>query len=400
MSFLAKRLKKIKPSPTMALSSKVTKLLAEGKNIITLGAGEPDFDTAENVKNFAKDSIDRGDTKYTDVSGTKELKDAIAAKFEKDNELKFSTNQLIASCGGKQVIFNAFMATINAGDEVIIPAPYWVSYPDMVLLFDGKPVCISCSEKNNFKLQPDDLDRAITKKTKWLIINSPCNPTGTVYSKEELKALSEVLLKHPNVLILSDDIYEHVIYNDLRFHTIAQVEPKLFDRTLTMNGVSKSYAMTGWRIGFAGGSQELIGAMGKVQSQGTSSPSSISQAAAVEALVGDQSYVKERSLSFMERRDYVVQFLNQISGISCLSPNGTFYTYPSCGDLIGKKTNSGKSIQSDGDFAMYLLEEVGVAVVPGEAFGSSHFFRISFATSMEKLKEACDRIKQAVSNLS
>ena len=264
MSFLANRLKQIKSSPTMALSARVTKLLDEGRDIITLGAGEPDFDTADNVKDFAKNAIDQGDTKYTDVSGTKELKEAIALKFKKDNQLEFSTSQIIAGCGGKHVIFNAFMATLNEGDEVIIPAPYWVSYPDMVLLFGGKPVYVDCSEKNNFKLQPDDLAKVITEKTKWLIINSPCNPTGAVYSQDELSSLSEVLLKHPNVLVLSDDIYEHVIYDNLKFYTIAQIEPKLTNRTLTMNGVSKSYAMTGWRIGFAGGSQELISAMTKI----------------------------------------------------------------------------------------------------------------------------------------
>ena len=400
MSFLANRLKQIKSSPTMALSARVTKLLDEGRDIITLGAGEPDFDTADNVKDFAKNAIDQGDTKYTDVSGTKELKEAIALKFKKDNQLEFPTSQIIAGCGGKHVIFNAFMATLNEGDEVIIPAPYWVSYPDMVLLFGGKPVYVDCSEKNNFKLQPDDLAKVITEKTKWLIINSPCNPTGAVYSQDELSSLSEVLLKHPNVLVLSDDIYEHVIYDNLKFYTIAQIEPKLTNRTLTMNGVSKSYAMTGWRIGFAGGSQELISAMTKIQSQGTSSPSSISQAAAVEALNGDQSYVKERSLSFMKRRDYVVKFLNESPGINCLNASGTFYVYPSCGDLIGKKTTSGKAIMSDEDLAMYLLEEAEVAVVPGGAFGSSPFFRISFATSMKKLEEACERIKSAVRNLS
>ena len=395
MSIVSNSLKRIKPSPTIAVSQKARELKAAGKDVIGLGAGEPDFDTPENIKKAAIDAINRGDTKYTAVDGTPELKKAIANKFKKENNLEYSTNEITVGTGGKQVIYNALMATLNKGDEVIIPAPYWVSYPDMVLLAGGNPKIVKCNENDGFKLTPKNLKKAITKKTKWLILNSPSNPTGASYTKEEIEALSEVLIKNKNVHILSDDIYEHITYDNFNFFTIAQVS-KLKNRTLTMNGVSKSYAMTGWRIGYAAGPKEIIKAISKIQSQSTSNPSSISQAAAVEALNGTQDFIQERSNAFKERRDFVVNSLNNIKGISCLKPSGAFYVFPSCKKLLGKKTK----LKTDKDFVEKLLEEALVAVVQGSAFGLDGYFRISYATSMDNLKKALERIKSFCESLS
>ena len=399
MSLIADRLGRIKPSPTLAVTARVKELKAEGADIIGLGAGEPDFDTPDFVKDAAIKAIKDGDTKYTTVDGTPELKDAIIAKFKRDNDLTYARDQITVGTGGKQVLYNALMASVNPGDEVIIPAPYWVSYPDMVFLAEGKPVIVPCGADNNFKLTAADLEAAITPKTKWLIFNSPSNPTGGAYSHDELKALTDVLLKHPHVRIMTDDIYEHLLYDGFKFATPAQVEPKLYDRTLTINGVSKAYAMTGWRIGYAGGPKELIKAMAKIQSQSTSNPSSISQAAAAEALNGDQSFLKERNDAFKERRDLVVDMLNAAEGIECIKPEGAFYVYPSCAGCIGKRAPSGKVIETDEDFVTYLLEEKGVATVHGEAFGLSPNFRISYATSTEALTEACKRIQEACAAL-
>ena len=399
MSFLAKNLNNIKPSPTIAVSMKAAQLKSQGKDIISLGMGEPDFDTPENIKEAAIKAIKAGDTKYTAVDGTPTLKKAIIAKFKRDNDLEYEANQITVGTGAKQVLYNALMATLNEGDEVIIPAPYWVSYPDMVLLAGGTPVIVESSAKNNFKITAKDLESKITLKTKWLILNSPSNPTGACYSKEELKELAEVLLKHPQVHILADDIYEHLIFDGSKFFTIAQVEPKLKDRTLTVNGVSKAYSMTGWRIGFAAGPVELIKAMATIQSQSTSSPSSISQAASVEALIGDQSYLKTNATLFQKRRDMVVKMLNEIDGIDCNIPNGAFYVFPSCQGLFGCKTKSGQVINNCNDFATYLLEEALVAVVPGVAFGASSFFRISYAASEEFLSDAMQRIAKACAAL-
>lgn len=399
MSIIADRLSRIKPSPTIAVSTKAKELKAAGRDVIGLGAGEPDFDTPDFVKEAAIEAIKAGDTKYTAVDGTPALKDAIIAKFKRDNELTYERTQITVGTGGKQVLYNALMASVNAGDEVLIPAPYWVSYPDMVLLAEGTPVIIDCPASNQFKLRAEDLDAAITPKTKWLIFNSPSNPTGGAYSHDELKAITDVLLKHPHVYVMTDDMYEHLVYDGFKFVTPAQVEPKLYDRTLTINGVSKSYAMTGWRIGYAGGPKDLIKAMAKVQSQSTSNPSSISQAAAVAALNGDQSFLAERNDAFKERRDLVVGLLNDADGISCIKPEGAFYVYPSCAGCIGKTTPSGKMIESDEDFVTYLLEDQGVAAVHGEAFGLSPHFRISYATSNEALTEACGRIQKACAAL-
>ena len=394
MSIVSNSLKRIKPSPTIAVTQKARELKAAGKDVIGLGAGEPDFDTPQNIKKAAIEAINSGDTKYTAVDGTPELKKAIVNKFKRENNLEYSTNEITVGTGGKQVIYNALMATLNKGDEVIIPAPYWVSYPDMVLLAGGNPKIVKCNENDNFKLTPKNLKKAITKKTKWLILNSPSNPTGASYSREEIEALSEVLIKNKNVHILSDDIYEHITYDNFNFFTIAQVS-KLKNRTLTMNGVSKSYAMTGWRIGYAAGPKEIIKAISKIQSQSTSNPSSISQAAAVEALNGTQDFIKERSNAFRERRDFVVNSLNNIKGISCLKPNGAFYVFPSCKKLLGKKNK----IKTDSEFVEKLLEKANVAVVQGSAFGLDGYFRISYATSMEKLKTAMERIKSFCENL-
>lgn len=400
MSLIADRLSRIKPSPTLAVTAKVGELKAQGRDIIGLGAGEPDFDTPDFVKEGACEAIKNGQTKYTPVDGTPALKDAIIAKFKRDNDLSYERNQITVGTGGKQVLYNALMASVNPGDEVIIPAPYWVSYPDMVLLAEGTPVVVECSKENNFKLQPEDLDKAITDKTKWIILNSPSNPTGAAYSRDEMKAITDVLMKHPHVYIMTDDMYEHLVYDGFEFCTPAQVEPGLFERTLTCNGVSKSYAMTGWRIGYAGGPTELIKAMGKIQSQSTSNPSSISQAAAVAALNGDQSFLEERNDAFRERRDLVVQMLNDSDGLECLKPEGAFYVYPSCAGCIGKTTPDGKVIETDEDFVTYLLESEGVACVQGAAFGLSPCFRISYATSTEALKEACARIQRACQALN
>ena len=392
MSIVSNNLKRIKPSPTIAVTQKAKELKASGKDIIGLGAGEPDFDTPDNIKEAAIKAIKNGDTKYTAVDGTPALKEAIVKKFKRENNLVYQIDQITVGTGGKQVIYNAMMATINEGDEVIIPAPYWVSYPDIVLLAGGTPVILKCDEKQGFKINPRELEKSITKKTKWIILNSPSNPTGACYSEEEVREIGKILENHPNVFILSDDIYEHVIYGNFKFFTIAQID-SLKDRVLTMNGVSKAYSMTGWRIGYAAGPEEIIKAIAKIQSQSTTNPSSISQAAAVEALNGIQGFIKERTNSFQERRDFVVKALNEIKGIECLNPEGAFYVFPSCKDLMGKKDKKGKEIKSDSDFVQSLLENNGIAVVQGSAFGLEGFFRISYATSMENLKKAIDRIK-------
>ncbi len=395
MSIVSNSLKRIKPSPTIAVTSKAREMRAAGKDVIGLGAGEPDFDTPDNIKEAAIEAIRKGDTKYTAVDGTPALKKAIQAKFSRENHLSYELDQISVGTGGKQVLYNAFMATINKGDEVIIPAPYWVSYPDIVLLAGGKPKIIKCDEKNNFKLTPEKLKKAVSKKTKWIIINSPSNPTGSGYTKDEIIALSKILTKYKNLYILSDDIYEHITYDGFKFFTIAQIE-KLKSRTLTMNGVSKSYSMTGWRIGYAAGPKDIIKAMAKIQSQSTSNPTSISQAAAVEALNGTQDFITERSNSFKERRNFVVDSLNNIKGISCLSPEGAFYVFPNCKKLLNKKTK----LKTDKDFVEKLLEKAEVAVVQGSAFGLDGYFRISYATSMENLKKAMQRIKTFCDSLN
>ncbi len=395
MSIVSNSLKRIKPSPTIAVTSKAREMRAAGKDVIGLGAGEPDFDTPDNIKEAAIEAIRKGDTKYTAVDGTPALKKAIQAKFSRENDLSYGLDQISVGTGGKQVLYNAFMATINKGDEVIIPAPYWVSYPDIVLLAGGKPKIIKCDEKNNFKLTPEKLTKAVSKKTKWIIINSPSNPTGSGYTKDEIIALSKILIKYKNLYILSDDIYEHITYDGFKFFTIAQIE-KLKSRTLTMNGVSKSYSMTGWRIGYAAGPKEIIKAMAKIQSQSTSNPTSISQAAAVEALNGTQDFIIERSNSFKERRNFVVDSLNNTKGISCLSPEGAFYVFPNCKKLLNKKTK----LKTDKEFVEKLLEKAEVAVVQGSAFGLDGYFRISYATSMDNLKKAMDRIKTFCKSLS
>jgi aspartate aminotransferase len=395
MSIISDSLKRIKPSPTMAVTQKARELRAAGKDVIGLGAGEPDFDTPDNIKHAAIKAINDGDTKYTAVDGTPALKKAIVEKFKRENNLSFSTDQITVGTGGKQVIYNTFMATLNKGDEVIIPAPYWVSYPDMVLLAGGKPKIVKCDEKDGFKLTPQKLKKVISKKSKWLILNSPSNPTGAGYTKQEIENLSKVLIKNKKIHILSDDIYEHIRYDNFDFFTIAQIS-NLKDRTLTMNGVSKSYAMTGWRIGYAAGPKDIIKAIGKIQSQSTSNPSSISQAAAIEALNGVQDFIQERSNAFKKRRDFVVKSLNSIKGISCLTPNGAFYVFPNCKKLLNKKTK----LITDTDFVKKLLEKSNVAVVQGSAFGLDGYFRISYATSMENLKKAMERIKSFCESLS
>ena len=398
MSIISDSLKRIKPSPTIAVTQKVRELRAAGKDVIGLGAGEPDFDTPDNIKQAAIKAINEGDTKYTAVDGTPALKKAIVDKFKRENKLDYTTDQITVGTGGKQVLYNAFMATLNKGDEVIIPAPFWVSYPDMVLLAGGKPKIVKCEEKDGFKLTPKKLQKAISKKTKWLILNSPSNPTGAGYTKDEIESLAKILIKNKKIHILSDDIYEHIKYDNFNFFTIAQVS-RLKDRTLTMNGVSKSYAMTGWRIGYAAGDKDIIKAIAKIQSQSTTNPSSISQAAAVEALNGKQDFIPVRAKAFQERRDFVVNSLNAIEGISCLKPEGAFYVFPNCKGLIGKKDKSGKKITNDTDFVQSLLENNDVAVVQGSAFGLEGFFRISYATSMEKLEIAMKRIKSFCESL-
>ena len=395
MSIVSNSLKRIKPSPTMAVTSKAREMRAAGKDIIGLGAGEPDFDTPDNIKEAAIEAIRAGDTKYTAVDGTPALKKAIQNKFSRENGLAYELDQITVGTGGKQVLYNAFMATVNKGDEVIIPAPYWVSYPDIILLAGGKPKIVKCDEKDNFKLTPKKLEKAISKKTKWIILNSPSNPTGSAYTKKEIEELSKVLTKYKKIYILSDDIYEHITYDNFKFFTIAQIKA-LKDRTLTMNGVSKSYSMTGWRIGYAAGPKEIIKAIAKIQSQSTSNPTSISQAAAVEALNGTQDFIQERADSFRERRDFVVDSLNEIKGISCLRPEGAFYVFPSCKKLLGKKTK----LKTDKDFVEKLLEKSEVAVVQGSAFGLDGYFRISYATSMENLKKAMERIKSFCDSLT
>jgi len=395
MSIVSNNLKRIKPSPTIAVTTKAREMRAAGKDVIGLGAGEPDFDTPDNVKDAAIEAIKKGDTKYTAVDGTPELKKAIVEKFKRENNLSYSTDQVTVGTGGKQVIYNTFMATLNKGDEVIIPAPFWVSYPDMVLLAGGTPKIVKCDERDGFKLSARKLKKAITKKTKWLILNSPSNPTGAGYTKDEIEELSKILIKNKKIFILSDDIYEHIRYDNFNFFTTAQIS-KLKDRTLTMNGVSKSYAMTGWRIGYAAGPKEIITAIRKIQSQSTSNPSSISQAAAVEALNGQQNFIKERAEAFRERRDFVVNSLNKIKGINCLTPNGAFYVFPSCKGLLNKKTK----LKTDKEFVQKLLEKSMVAVVQGSAFGLNGYFRISYATSMANLEKAISRIKDFCENLN
>ena len=392
MSIISDSLKRIKPSPTIAVSQKAKELKAAGKDVIGLGAGEPDFDTPENIKNAAIKAIKGGDTKYTTVDGTNALKEAIVKKFKRENNINYTVDQITVGAGGKHVIYNLMMATLNKGDEVIIPAPYWVSYPDIVLLAGANPVVIECSEEQGFKLSAKDLESKINNNTKWLILNSPSNPTGACYSEQEIKNLSQVLKRNPHVNILSDDIYEHITYDGFKFFTIAQI-PEIKNKVVTMNGVSKSYAMTGWRIGYAAGDREIIKAIAKIQSQSTTNPSSISQAAAVEALNGKQDFISVRAKAFQERRDFVVNSLNAIEGINCIKPNGAFYVFPSCKGLIGKKDKNGKKITSDSDFVDSLLENNEVAVVQGSAFGLEGFFRISYATSMDKLQEAMKRIK-------
>ncbi len=395
MAFIADSLNRVKPSPTIAVSTKAAELKAAGRDVIGLGAGEPDFDTPDNIKEAAIKAIWDGKTKYTAVDGTPELKKAVCEKFSRDNGLHYDPGQITVNNGGKQTIYNAFVATLNPGDEVIIPTPYWVSYPDMVLLAGGTPVFAEATIADNFKLRPDVLEAAITNRTKWVILNSPSNPSGAAYNARELKALTDVLLKYPHVRVMVDDMYEHIVYDGFEFVTPAQVEPELYDRTLTINGVAKAYAMTGWRIGFAGGPVELINAIRKVQSQSTSNPCSISQAAAVEALTGPQHFLKERAGVFKGRRDMVVKMLGEIDGIICPKPEGAFYVYPSIAGLIGRKTPDGTVIETDLDFCSYILEAEGVAAVHGEAFGLSPHFRVSYATSDEALIEACKRIRRA-----
>ncbi|HEV8680675.1 MAG TPA: pyridoxal phosphate-dependent aminotransferase [Stellaceae bacterium] len=395
MPFLANRLARVKPSPTMAITALATELKAAGRDIISLSVGEPDFDTPENIRAAGIAAIERGETRYTVFDGRIELKRAIAAKFKRENGLDYETSQITVSSGGKQVLYNAMVATLSPGDEVVIPAPYWVSYPEMVLLCDGEPVPVACPQNNGFKMRPEDLDAAITPRTKWLILNSPSNPSGAAYTERDLKELAEVLLKHEHVWVMTDDMYEHVIYDDFQYRTIAQVEPLLYERTLTVNGVSKAYCMTGWRIGYGGGPTHLIKAMGAIQSNSTANPCSISQAAAIEALTGPQDFIPKHALRFQERRDLVVGLLNRVPGLFCPRPEGAFYVYPSCAGLIGKKTPDGKRIEDDEAFVRYLLEAEGVAVVHGAAFGLAPHFRISYATSNEELREACTRIERA-----
>ena len=396
---IAERMSLIKPSPTMAVSKLAAELKAAGKDVIGLGAGEPDFDTPDHIKLAAIEAIKSGQTKYTAVDGTPALKQAVSNKFQRDNNIKYNSDEIIISVGGKQVLFNALLSSINPGDEVIIPSPYWVSYPDMVALAGGKPIIVEGKFENDFKIMPEDIKDKISTKTKWIIINSPSNPTGSSYSKEELKNIGDLLLNYKNVFIMSDDIYEKIIYDDNKFYTIAQIVPELKDRTLTVNGVSKAYAMTGWRIGYAGGPKILISAMAKLQSQSTSNPSSISQAAALAALEGPEDFLVERNKKFKIRRNMVVEQLNKCNGVHCLLPMGAFYVYPSCAGVIGKQTPSGQIVHNSIDFSSYLLEEVGVAVVPGSAFGADPFFRLSYAISDSVLEEACNRIKKACDQL-
>ncbi|MCC6913609.1 MAG: pyridoxal phosphate-dependent aminotransferase [Rhodospirillaceae bacterium] len=394
MSILAKRLSAIKPSPTIAVTTKAAELKAQGLDVIGLGAGEPDFDTPDHIKAAGKAAIDRGETKYTPPNGTPALRKAIVAKFKRENGLDYKPEQVTVGVGGKQVIFNAFLATVQEGDEVIVPAPYWVSYPDIALLFGGKPVFITCGENARFKLSPEALAAAITPKTKWVVLNSPSNPTGAAYTRDELRALADVLLKNPHVWVMTDDIYEHLTYDGFKFATLCEIEPKLMDRTLTLNGVSKAYAMTGWRMGYACGPVELIKAMNMIQSQSASHPTSITQAATVAALDGPMDFLAPRNEAFRQRRDMVVKMLNEAKGITCQTPEGAFYVYPSCAGTIGKTTPKGRKINNDTDFVEALLDEGLVAAVQGAAFGLSPYFRISYATSTQALEKACKRIQE------
>lgn len=400
MSIIAQRMSSIKPSPTMAVTAKAGELKAQGVDVIGLGAGEPDFDTPDHIKEAGKAAIDAGKTKYTPTNGIPELRQAVVDKFKRENDLSYDMSQIHIGVGGKQVLFNAIMATVNPGDEVIIPAPYWVSYPDMVLIAEGKPVFVECTEDEEFKLSPEKLEAAITDKTKWLILNSPSNPTGAAYTAADLQAVADVLLRHPHVWVMTDDMYEHLVYDDFEFKTLAQVEPKLFDRTLTINGVSKAFAMTGWRMGYAGGPLDLIKAMNNIQSQSASHTSSITQAACVVALNGPMDFLAERNAVYKERRDLVVDMLSKAEGINCLTPEGAFYVYPSIAGCMGKTSKGGRKIATDSDFVTALLEEEAVASVQGEAFGLSPHFRISYATSTEALKEACTRIQRFCASLT
>ena len=396
---LSHSIKRIKPSATMAVTQKARELKAAGKDIIGLGAGEPDFDTPENIKKAAIQAINDGDTKYTPVDGTPELKKAIKAKFKRENNLDYELDEISVGTGGKQIIFNAFAVSLNESDEVIIPAPYWVTYPDVVNYFNGKPIFVQCGEESGFKITPQQLENTINQSTKWFILNSPSNPTGSCYTKNELLELANVLIKYPHVNVMTDDLYEHLIYDDNEFHTFASIAPELKERILTLNGVSKAYAMTGWRIGYAGGNASLIKAMGKLQSQSTSNPTSISQAAAVEALNGDNSFIAERAKVFKGRRDFLINEFTSMNGITCRVPEGAFYVFPSCKGVIGKVDESNNKITNDEEFTTSLLEHAGVAVVQGSAFGLEGYFRISYATSDENLKNACIRIREFLSKL-
>ena len=396
---LSQRLKKIKPSLTVSINVKANALRAEGRDVLVLAAGEPDFDTPQNICQAAIKAMNEGQTRYVPGKGTPALQQAIVEKFKRDNNLSYNLDEIMVGVGGKHIIYNAMMATLNPGDEVIIPAPFWVSYPDIVMLAEGKPIIVKCDALQDFKITPEQLENNITNKTKWLMLNSPSNPTGAVYSFNELKELSEVLLKYPNVLVLTDDIYEKIIYDDGVFSTIASVEPKMKERTLTLNGVSKAYCMTGWRLGYCGGPREIIAGMNKIQSQSTTSTSSISMAASVEALSGDQEFINLHNIQFKKRRDMVVENLNQIDGINCSIPPGAFYVYPSCEGIIGKKTSAGNTINTDEDFMNFLLESEGIAGVHGEAFGLSPYFRLSYATDEKTLADACNRIERACNNL-
>ena len=399
MNFVADRLSKIKPSMTVGINVKAKALKEEGKDVIVLAAGEPDFNTPKNIRDAANKAMEEGKTKYVPGKGTPELQKAIQKKFKEDNNIDYSLDEIICGVGGKHIIYNAMMATINSGDEVIITAPYWVSYPDIVLLAEGKPVIVKCPENQNFKIKPEQLEKYITPKTKWLMLNSPSNPTGAVYSKEELKDLAKVLINHPHVLIMCDDIYEKIIYDGYKFHTLASIEPLLKNRCLTLNGVSKSYCMTGWRLGYCGAPKEIITAMNKIQSQSTTSTSSITMAAAVEAISGPQDFIIDHNNKFLRRRDLVVKKLNEINGITCSKPAGAFYVYPNCNGILGKVTPNGNKISSDEDFMTFLLEDQGVAGVHGSAFGLSPYFRLSYATSDDILEDACNRIQLACSKL-
>ena len=396
---LSQRLTKIKPSLTVSINVKANALRAEGRDVLVLAAGEPDFDTPVNIRNAAVKAMEEGQTRYVPGKGTPALQKAIIKKFQQDNDIKYSPDEIMVGVGGKHIIYNAMMATLNPNDEVIIPAPFWVSYPDIVMLAEGKPVIVKCDASQDFKITPEQLEKNISENTKWLMLNSPSNPTGAVYSFNELKAISEVLLKHPNVLVITDDIYEKIIYDDNKFFTIASVEPKLKNRTLTLNGVSKAYCMTGWRLGYCGGPKDIIAGMNKIQSQSTTSTSSISMAASVEALNGNQDFIEKHNIQFKKRRDMVVEKLNKIQGLSCAIPSGAFYIYPSCVGVIGKQTPKGNTINTDEDFMNYLLDSEGVAGVHGEAFGLSPYFRISYATDNKTLIDACERIERACSNL-